>query len=416
MRTAARRGRSSALTFFLVQGVVSGTSFLVWALASHVLPPAAQVPAATALSWGMVLYLPLTLGLPYLLPNLHRTETKEAVERREQVLRALSTVASLTAFAAVALAALGVLTRVATAPLALALALAGGVSLGITVQQLARIRRRLRVMVVATLANLLLPGGWLVGELITGNAAWSALLACALFLAYDLVARRHLAPRARRFDPVTLRRVLRRSIPLVPHLLAFGVLAQGVRFAAPLIGTPEAGLLQAHFVMTFLSMGMTGVAGLQSIVSVDVQLAAPDAVRRVFRRSLVALAAAGVAVAAVVVGIYASPLRMLFSGAAAPEPLLLAALALPLPLQSVYFALNNLYLREERTVELAMASGITAVSFLTAELALRPPTLTLSLLVYDAALAALPVLLAARLRWMRSRSRRTIPLREAAAA
>lgn len=403
LQSVVRHGRSGALAFFLVQAAASGTSFLIWALASHLLPPAAQVPAATALGWGMVLYLPLTLGLPYLLPNLHRGDQDPIAA--ELVVRTLTGIATGAAVLGVALAVVGALTGAPAAPLALSLALAGGIVLSITCQQVARIRRRLRIMLVAASANLLLPLGWLGAEILTRDAAASAVFACGLFLAYCLATARSLGVRRRgRPDLAALRPMLRRSAPLVPHLLAFGVLAQGIRFTAGLTETSAAAMLQAHFVMTFLGMGMTVISAVQGIVSVDVQLARAEDLHRALRRSAAALTGAGVITSAVVVGVYASPLRGLFAGAAAPDPLLLTALALPMPLQCAYFAVNNLYLRAERTLELAAASGLTAVLFVAAELLLRPATPALALLVYDVTLAALPALLLGRLIATRARS------------
>jgi hypothetical protein len=294
--------------------------------------------------------------------------------------------------------------------LGLAVAVAGGNVLGIAGQQVARIERRLGLLAVATLTNLLLPAGWLAAALATGSPSWSAVLLSAGFLAYSVLAGRAIGG-ADRVRLRTLLPILRRSAPLVPHLLAFGLLAQGIRFTSGLSATPAV-LLQAHFVMTFLGMGMTVLSAVQSIVSVDVQVASAEGLPRASRRSLGVLTASGAITGAVVVGVYASPLRGLFAGAAAPDGLLLVALALPLPLQGVYFALNNLYLRAERTVELAAASCTTAVLFVAAEVLLRPPSVTLSLLLYDLVLTLLPALLAVRLR---GTARRPAPVPVAAA-
>lgn len=372
----------------VVQVLGAGAALLGWWALGATASATQQAPAVRAYGWSSVLALPLTLGVAYLLPNLARGARAPLGRGPWSPYVRLAWWVSGAAVAAggvlVVAAALGAPTAVA----GLTAVAAGCVSAGVLGCQLARLTGRPGLMAASAAGQALLPVTWCLATLagLDARAAGLVVLAVAVPAVAALVHRtRALAAPLRRdgLDP----RFLRSALVLVPHLLVFAVLMQGLRLVAT--GRP-ADLLAAHLVMLVVTVGATLGGSLHAILTVRVQ-AAPDAdlaarAAANARAYAVVGAVLGVAVA---VGVHVAP--ALVDGFPRTGPAGLVALATVLPSVMTYYATSGLALRTGRAWVVAASSATAVVVLLAAQPLVAGATTGEQAVAYAVAVAVLPV-------------------------
>lgn len=392
--------RRANLLIVAIQIGTSGVSFLAWAAVSRLAVTSDAVLSAYAI--GMILYMPLSLGLPYTLPNLFRaSEDPEALavsrQRARLFQRLIAAIFTGSAILGMVLA-FSTTDSSALTGLALALCLAAGLGLGTTLQQLARIRGRVGIMVLASCASICLPAFWFLSSLLGIDVAAmhhvTAVALGAVALGFALVVAR-LAPASERLDPAPARfstlALIAKSATIVPHLLAFSALMQGLRVIMALRGAPSAELESAHYISLFLNIGFVFISSMHSILAVRMQTAqssaaviAPTARKYAL---LGALSSVGVMVA---VG---TPIRLAFADFDELSPETVALLGLVPGIMCAYYFLSTLSLREFRGGRLAFISVTALAAWLF--LGYRMPLTGVEpfVPVFVACLAVMPVLL-----------------------
>ncbi|MBT0993097.1 hypothetical protein KIN34_02160 [Cellulomonas sp. DKR-3] len=380
--------RASAWQLAAIQVLGAGAALLGWWALGSTASAAAQAPAVRAYGWSSVLALPLTLGVAYLLPNLARGW---AAPLRRGPWSPYVTLAWGVSGAAVAVGGVLVVAAALGAPTGVAgltALAAGAVAAGVMGCQLARLTGRRGLMAGSAVGQALLPVTWWVAT-VAGMGARSAGLAVLVVAASGLAALVHrtrgLAAPLRRSDLDV--RFLRSAAVLVPHLLVFAVLMQGLRLVAT--GSP-ADLLAAHLVMLVVTVGATLGGSLHAILAARVQSAPDDELAARAAANARAYALVGAALGlAVAVGAHVAPA---FVGAFPRVGVAgLVALATVLPSVMTYYATSGLALRSGRSGVVAASSAAAVAVLLAAQPLVAGGTTSEQAVAYAVAVAVLPV-------------------------
>lgn len=330
----------------------------VWALLSQLSTDGVAL-LAPVLAIGLVVFLPTTLGLPFVLPNFYRADRISLPEARSAL--------TMTAAASVSISILGGLSLwffPEPAFIGLGLIFAGLVATSVALQQVARINEHLRTFAVGSAYNLVLPGlgasaaviglplPWAVAA---GLSIWNAVGVALLMLARppsdasEGSLKRHL-------------RVLRLAAPLIPHLFAFAVLMQGLRIVV-LTRPGEISVAVAHTLMLFVGLAFAVVNGVNALLTVQVQKVGASGLDATRRRVLMQFLVLGAAGAIAMPLAYASPIRSYFRGS---ETLSLSGYlclsAVP-PLLCSYYFLSAHLLRAGNSAQLSRISLTAASAF-----------------------------------------------------
>lgn len=374
--------------------------FLTWAGLSHAASGRVVELGAHILAIGMLIYLPLTLGLPFLLPNFFRQNEVNgaAMANAAYSIRTIA-VASLAAqVVGLILAAVGSGNGWPTNYAGPALVFGGLICAGSTLQQMARIENRVGLMILGSSYNVSLPLVTLMCVRFTDSGLGLPVMISAGLASLGVIQVLLCLRTVQRFDishesRAEVRHVLATSLPLVPHLLAFGVLTQGLRIPT-MFGSSTESTLTAHFTMLFVGLSLAVVTGINSVLAVTIQRAAEDQVGSVLTLMSWAYGALGLLASAALMCVYRSPVRNLFDGAPQFSRIEIALLAFIPSAFCSYFFLSSLMIRYRRTWGLLCSSGPVAIGY--AALAIwaeRSGTdVQLQMEVYAVSLLALPVL------------------------
>ncbi|QBX55873.1 hypothetical protein EXE58_10655 [Nocardioides seonyuensis] len=351
--------------------------FVAWSVASQFTDSDSFGRASAVLAWAMASYLPLTLGLPFVLGSFARL-----VEGQRLDARALWTI-RLTVCTAGVVALIGLVVALAGVAftavgsrysfLSGILVLTALACSSVTLQQQARIHSRPQWMLCTVTLNVGLPLAWIAGDLATTTdprrdlfvsilltaACWGQ---CALLIRSEAGAMRPALPIH------ALRSALALALPMVPHLLFFGALMQGARLALTLQGAGSSDVAAAASQMLLVGVGLAVVGGVHGLLSVDLLRTAVHTFPDRFD---------GFALRYGVLGLAAScgVLLALLTGASAvlddmPDLTALdvaAMTAIPAGMSS-YYLLSTLVVRGERTKMLAIVSGTVTLAFFSASL------------------------------------------------
>lgn len=395
--------RLRSLALVALQGSTGVSTFLLWSAVSHTTIPSIAGIAVRAYAYGMVGFLPLTLGLPYLLPNFYRSGVD--VGRTDLGMRSLAItivvgiglLCCVTGLIFVLLAPDG-----GTGRAALAVSFAGALCTGATLQQLARIHLRVGLMLLGTLSTLALPLSYLAAgtaQLTASEAvqcAGGVLLGLAVLQARLCLADRPGAAQTWTQTRQSLTVLMRLSLPLVPHLVAMAVLLQGVRLSGVLGGSVQI-LNATHYVMLFLGIAFGALQGIHGLLTVSVQ-SSPAAVFDL-RLSGYALSYGllGLVTATAATSLYLLGAATLFPDSQAlTMPAAVAMASVPAGACAYYF-LSALSLRAGRTTQLAGATVTAAIGLGVGTVLLPSTTLESLLLLYAVVFSSAPAILSVRL-------------------
>lgn len=372
------RTRQLGLLAIQFGGGISG--LVLWALLSQTAVFRVD-EASRALAVGMVLYLPVTLGLPFLLPNHYRASDLQPDAARFSI-------AVVVANGSAALVAGATFRALGEDVGALACTLAGLIAVSATLQQVSRIRMSLLGMAVASTYTVALPGGVLLAASV-GESNWLTQMIMAalagLVVGMLLRERRTLRRRGRRGLPIN---TLSRALPLLPHMAAFAVLTQGIRVPYTLAREP---MVPEHTVMLFVGFALAVITGVNSLLTVNIQVAAESRVRLAMRQNLPRYLGLGLLGAIGIVATYGSPARELFAGSEPLSALSLAMLGSVPPAFSVYFFSTAILMRYGRsgrlaTITVPVATAYTGLAWAAAE---RTPSLSIQVAIYAGSLSAM---------------------------
>ncbi|WP_273653632.1 hypothetical protein [Cellulomonas fimi] len=367
----------------IVQLAGAAATFACWAVVSIVADNRTESAAATALAVASVVAVVVSLGIPPMLP----TEARE---------RATGSGTSVTATICAAvscgmcLSGLVVAAFPGRAVLALTLGQAGLLSLSTLVQVVARLRNAPRQMVVAALPPLVLPAGTALTSALGGGLRLGALGTCAAGVAVAIVVARPYLRHSRSPRPHALKRQLGRSLLLVPHLVAFAIIVQGLRLSGAVIANGAVPVPLHHLALA-AGVATTVLASVHGLLTVDVQLAGEDdltsAVTRAGRRYAALGAGCG---ALVLLGVALLPIAL--PEARHPDLDVQLMLAAVFPAMTAYYATSAGLLRRGSTAQISATSIIVAAVLLSSSVALHGDVVRLAVgLFLVAALALAPV-------------------------
>jgi hypothetical protein len=384
---------SRLLSFVGVQLAGGVLGFAAWATLSGISLDAFNL-ASAALTVGMIVYLPLTLGLIAILPNYFRSGAgMNDAKVGRSVVRLVAIVGLSTSLLGVAISGGGLYT------LGTATAFAGLVVTSTALQQVARISLSLPGMGLSALYPSALPlAAMIATSLLSADVEWVAVSVAMFTLCSVLAASAEMRGRSilRAHERETdsdgenprLADALKIGLPLVPHMLAFAVLTQGLR--VPAVVTNNGALLtSATIIMLFFGLALSVIVAFNGFLGVTIQREDDSRVQLLMRRSSWAYAGLGL------LGSIALPLAYSlfavawFRGAATLGSLGLGLLGAIPPLLCLYFLATTVLLRARRTRTLALVTVPVAVGYvlLSTVTAAENPDVTSQLLVFVLALA-----------------------------
>lgn len=398
MRTLAARKRDSVVLAVLpVLQLLSGAlAFAAWAVLSHNVGARVFADASLAYSWGVAAALPLTLGLPFLLPNFRRGAVgRQPSARTSWSLRTLSR-CGVSALVLGWLAALAIVLLPTHPPQRVSLigpaaTLAGYGCLATTLQVQARLHRRSLWMLFAVTTGAVLPVTWLCTGLLRGQRIFLAttLLAALGFGLARLVKGTEVA-NGSDSEQFSRRSILRTALPLIPHMLAIALMTQGMRIAgswSPQWSPEELRTLSGFTII--LGLGFAVVSGVHGLMAVSIQQDDDQLLRKRLNRFAGGYAILGAASSAGVMFFLTTPLLGLLNGVAAPSLANVSMLGLVPPLLSSYFFVSTLLVRRGHTGRVALVSTSAAVSYIATSLAFPDPAHSVP--VYALTFAVMPI-------------------------
>jgi hypothetical protein len=401
-----------AVAFPLIQILSAAIGLSAWVALELLASAPYQALPIQVYAIAAVASLPLTLGLPYLLPNEFRGSRKEEWTGTGPWSASL-TVAT---WASVAAAACGFALTLTAAFLDFdGIALVGSwlsaaalIAGSIMATQLARITMNVPKMLMSTWGNLAVPVTALALLPLNPTYVISALGIATVSLAgtiyFAAAARRQLISLSSGLSQLG-RTIIRQAVVLIPHLFAFSVLMQGLRLSTSLVGSTR-DLVSAHLLMLLVSIGGTLVASIHALIVVRVQTSSvQDLSTNVLKNSRIYLTLA-----------LSGSLASLAAAKLAPFalegfPLLDAqgalAFASVIPSLVMYYALSGILLRSGATHLLLAASVSAVATFLILSVVFGPGDINEALAAYAISMTVLPFV-CALLSFFTSRSTRRI--------
>ncbi|MGX5772896.1 hypothetical protein ACWKWN_19335 [Microbacterium trichothecenolyticum] len=333
--------------------------------------------------------------MPFVLANFARGDDHEDPRR-------LALAGGLSVRLAIAASLVSVLlagTSMAYPPLAgiaLSGSVAGATAMAAVVQQFARIRWSASWMALGLLGNIAVPLSWLL----LGLAQVPTSLLVPLVAAVLALVAMTQAAVVRSLDrPATARRgllkeILRVSVPLVPHLLAFGIVTQGIRLTAVLsAGVGHVGqesVAQASYVMAFVAVAFTTIASVHGLLSTTLQQTRRAELNRQLPLVGLAYGILGAFAAVALAIILATPIRLIFKGFAQLELFEIGAIAAVPAALVCYYLQSTLLVRDSKTPTVSVIS-CTVVGLLLVLSNLFATSLTQLIGVYSVCVVLLQV-------------------------
>lgn len=377
--------------FPLAQIGAAGLAFLLWGLMSVRLSAGSQLIPVRSFTAAVPLSLTLSLGVSYLLPNLYRGTDPSLRRVRGPWSGALSI--SMVLPAALAMGGLGAALIPSTSPrldlIVAVISSSASLAFGVLTAQIGRIVERLRLVLLGVSAPVILPALWLaVRELDLGTGATVVFASAQALYCLACFCVLRSGAEFRRLPWKQLRTL--GSVSLVPHLVLFGVIIQGMRVPASFGGAGQ--LVVAHQLMLCASVGYTLLASGNAQLSVALQVADPSDLDRVLRTSarrysvLSVTSAIAALIAVLAAQTYASTSHSSLVGA-------LAVTMIPLCVLNVgfYYSLSTQFMRASKTSPVLLSSS-SSVAILAASSLLpqvRDST-SLTLVAYAFVTAILP--------------------------
>lgn len=335
--------------------------FLAWAALGHV-SVSLLADGSRSLAIGMIVYLPLTLGIGPMLPNYFRGETPQEASTARALVR-------ISLGVALVVAAGGTLLALVVPVVGVAVVFAAFVATSALLQQLARIRVAPLLMTLGSAYNGVLPGALAIlalmdvgGGVILFVVAVVILLLQALLSLLIWVLVRSVSMTAATADAGS---ALGTAALLIPHMLAFAVITQGVRIPT-LFGGDAAIVVQTNVVMLIVGLALAVISAVGTQLSATLQRCAADDAPRVAVRNATIMTGVGLLGSPAVVVAYLIAAPWLFPYA---EPLGAVAIALMAalpPLFCAYFSATAVLLRYRRTSRLSAVSVPIAALFVIA--------------------------------------------------
>lgn len=338
---------------------------LLWLILPRFSSPEAQLPAIGAFSLGPVVALPLTLGVPALLPNAFRRTKSGSYESPGAWIPQLRIAFSL----CVAAMAVGLLTSTLglainiDPQLSLTAAYAGAMGIWLTSAQIARVNRSIALMLLAGVLSPLLPLVWIIGAIV-GLTSAASTFACVALIASVAVAivyqtRSLWSGRPPLDMKAAISAVLSRSTSLVPHLLMFAVIAQGIRVSALMVGAPATMVELSHVAMLGVGASSVLINSVHAFLAASIQSTPEEQVGDHAKRAAL-LYGILVLVGTTVVLVYFAVLNFAMAPAQVSH-LSEAILALCAGAIAAYYGSSTVLLRyhKQRALPLASGSAIT---------------------------------------------------------
>lgn len=380
------------------QILAAAIGLLAW-LALGVTTAEYQALPIQVFATASVLALPLTLGLPYLLPNEFRGSDPATWSGRgawSAVLAVALAAAGIGAFGGAIISFSGRLSGDVSASALYGAALSGGslTACCILTAQMARIVDSLPKMAISTVGNLSTPLMWLL--LSSTNmpshevAVWYSLFALSMVLVLIW------GERGRLISPIRAVRslgsaTLRTAVILVPHLLLFAALIQGMRLATTLFQRTES-LISAHYLMLLVSIGATLVGALHSILTVRIQAVSDTLLRAQGTRNAGVYGALGFVSSGFLLFASGGGFKLVVDEFPSLSRLDIAVFSSTLPSIVLYYALSGLLLRHGGTLVLLAGSSTALATFYALELWVGEISLSASIAAYSLSLLLLPMI------------------------
>tara|TARA_R100000365_G_C2747960_1_gene78500 strand:+ start:7208 stop:8482 length:1275 start_codon:yes stop_codon:yes gene_type:complete len=350
------------LVFVGAQFASGFIAFGLWGIVSHSSDQSVFAQLQTALAVAMVIYLPISLGLPFLVANYARRRDEAGLRQYSFAVRA----PLVTALAACAIAiSIALLAPGELGGVSIALSTASAVSLSVLALQIARVNWSLAWLTVGTMLGIGLPlvsvmaSTRILGQEVISVVAVSLAAISSIAAIYTLVL-------VRRFPwglGTAAKRTLGLSLPLVPHLIVFGALTQGPRLTASIVGGDAELITQAAYVMQFMGIGFAALSSVHGVLAASLQSMPLSEFRLRSPRISWAYAGLGLVSSVAVVLALMSPLASVFRGFAALSSFELASIALTFGALSGYYFQSTCLVRGERTAVLAAFSVPTSVLY-----------------------------------------------------
>lgn len=345
--------------FFPVSQIVSaGTALVAWLIIGAKVDPTDQEIAIASYAIGAPVGLVASLGIAYLLPNLFRGAALGPRGNSGPWSRPTRIAILSCAVCYVAGIVLLSFSQWRTAAVSgSALVVAAVLGLSVLVAQIGRSVDSLGLTVLGLCGAPTVSLAWLAALSFVPQSH-AAFVAAALMSAWVLVQLALLVPFVRSAGRgVSESGLLSRSLPLVPHLLFFGLLMQGVR-AVALVDGDAVTLSDAHNLMLIISIGMTLLASINGYLSPKLQASSEADLAGRLDSSMTVYAVSGIAAAAVTVIAYVS---MASAGVIRPAASDTAGMvAYCVIAASAYYSISSQFLRDFSTVPLAISSGAAA--------------------------------------------------------
>lgn len=352
------------LAFPAAQLASAGLAFIAWFYLSFRANSEFQELPITALTYGTPLSLVTTAGLAYTFPNLYRGIPEKA--RRESGAWSASLAICLTTTSTCVIigVVLSALDSQLLNILGAVFSMTGILGIGIVVAQVGRATSRLFPVFLGALAAPLVPMAWVVGNEFGAPARHvnflASIAAVFLCLLICLTLNRQAVP-SQRSDFASVRPQLCRALPLVPHLVLFGLLIQGVRLTGTWSGDDEI-LLLSHQVALCASIGYTLLASFNSILTVSLQTESDTGYGVALSRTLNHFVVVGTSAAMLSAS---AVLFLCLGGTLGTKSLIIAPLiALSVCNVAFYYSLSCQLMRDGRTSALPVSSGAAVVALI----------------------------------------------------
>jgi hypothetical protein len=404
----------------------AGLVFVAWAFYSRIVPLSSATIGIEAFALGTILYLPVSLGLPFIAANLFRRDPPD------QNIGSAGALVMLVLTSSAVVAAIGMVSSIfaicshTSSSIGMGFLLGSAGSVGVMLQQLARIRMSVWKMLFASSVNVTLPCAFSLTVLLNLSAAASQVIVLGIVAFYGLgvgaVCCRVIRPRLVLRKSAT-KRLLVSAIPLVPHLLAFSFLMQGLRVQAVLSGASSEVLAASHYLMVVLNAGLVVISSIHGLLSVRVQTASQKEFWSMVQSNAGSYATLAVLSSIVTVASLRSPLVRVFEGLPIPSYVVLAGLCVGIAALCSYYFLSSICIREGEALLLATVSTSTAILVVVAQTILGFESLNSLVALYAISLAVLPVLLSIlmfvlmrRVKWVLRAGIKALPFALAPAA
>lgn len=353
--------RWRSAVFPLSQIASAGIALALWLVIGELANSSVRQIAISSYAFGVPGSLVASLGISYVLPNTFRST---AVGQRRgggpwsKPLRvALGVSALISAGGAILSFVPDASYRVHV--VAASLAVAGTIATGVTVAQVGRTTDRLGLAMLGQFMVPAVAAIWLTSYYISDSDVQQIRLSCTLMLGCAALLASLLVPylrRCERGDDEDLNRLFRAAGILLPHLLLFGILMQGVRIIAVIDGSSSDEVGDAHNLMLAVSVGYTLLASINSYVAPRLQAVREDEYSEELSKALKVYAVAGVAGVICVwttIGLFS--LGSFLSEIDLATYVFVAASLIAI---AAYYSMSAQFMRILRTAPLTMASAV----------------------------------------------------------